>query len=307
MSPHGIELEGVVKRYGAFVALDAVTLAVEAGECLALIGHNGAGKTTLMKLVLGLSRPSSGRISTLGVDPAGRGADAMKRAIGFLPESVAFSEAMTGREALAFYARLKGEPVAKNLALLDRVGLAEAAGHRIKTYSKGMRQRLGLAQALIGRPTLMLLDEPTSGLDPAFRSSFYDILRELTARGATIVLSSHALIELEARTGRVAILRRGKLAALGSLAELSLAAGLDCRIRITVPPGQARSVASGFAGRATLAHVNDSAIELSCPLDGKLAMLRLIDGFGPQIRDIDIVPPSLDQVFAYFSDRGVRL
>jgi energy-coupling factor transporter ATP-binding protein EcfA2 len=156
------------------------------GEATALVGHNGAGKTTLIKLLLGLVRPSQGSVSVLGVDPAGRQGAEARRALGFLPENVAFHGAMTGTELMNFYARLKGQPVSRNRDLLARVGLAEAADRRVSTYSKGMRQRLGLAQTLIGDPRLLLLDEPTSGLDPASRAEVFDMIDRLRADGATI-------------------------------------------------------------------------------------------------------------------------
>ncbi|MEZ5604708.1 MAG: ABC transporter ATP-binding protein [Burkholderiaceae bacterium] len=154
------------------------------------VGHNGAGKTTPIKLLLGLIRPTEGSVRT-GIDPAGnRGAEA-RRAIGFLPESVAFHGAMTGSELMAFHARLKGESCRGNAALLEVVGIAHAANRRVATYSKGMRQRLGIAQALIGALRLLLFDEPTSGLDPASRSDVYRMIDALRIGGAT-VLRLHA-------------------------------------------------------------------------------------------------------------------
>ena len=157
----------VTKRYGPLVAVEDVCLALRPGEVTALVGHNGAGKTTLIKLLLGLIRPSAGRVEVQGQDPAGRGGAQARRTLGFLPENVAFHGAMTAVELMAFYARLKGCSPAGNADLLARVGIAAAARRRVATYSKGMRQRLGIAQALIGEPRLLLFDEPTSGLDPA--------------------------------------------------------------------------------------------------------------------------------------------
>src|SRR5688572_19896750 len=146
-----VELAGITKRYGAIEAVREVSFALPAGEAVALVGHNGAGKTTLLKLMLGLIHPTAGTIRVLGENPAA-GEFAARRGLGYLPESVSFNAALTGREILTFYARLKREPVEKSLALLDKVGLGAAAERRVGTYSKGMRQRLGLAQALIGAP-----------------------------------------------------------------------------------------------------------------------------------------------------------
>jgi len=154
-------LDGVVKKYGGQTAVAGIGLSLAAGDRLALLGHNGAGKTTLMKLILGLVPASAGGVTVLG-GPAGR-PDA-KAATGFLPENVAFHEVMTGWETLRFYGRLKRRPAGECRGLLERVGLSAAAKRRVGTYSKGMRQRLGLAQALLGQPRLLLLDEPTTGL-----------------------------------------------------------------------------------------------------------------------------------------------
>jgi Cu-processing system ATP-binding protein len=191
-----IEVERVTKRFGAVEAVRGVSFDLPEGRTVALVGHNGAGKTTLLKMMLGLIRPSQGCIRVLGEDPAS-GAFAARRRLGFLPENVSFNAALTCRETLSFYARLKREPATSVPKLLDRVGLSAAADRRVGTYSKGMRQRLGLAQALLGEPRVLLLDEPTTGLDPALRQSFYEIVQGLRDRGATVFLSSHALTELE--------------------------------------------------------------------------------------------------------------
>lgn len=176
-----LELQSVSKRYGAHCAVDDVSLSLPEGVCLALLGHNGAGKTTLMKLMLGLTRPSAGTVGIFGLDPL-RAPLAFRRSIGFLPENVAFHDEMTGLEMLRFYARLKGEATRACDALMERVGLTHAGNRRIKTYSKGMRQRLGLAQAVLGNPRLLLLDEPTTGLDPVLRQEFFEIIQEMKGR-----------------------------------------------------------------------------------------------------------------------------
>ena len=150
---------------------------------------------------------------------------------------MSFNAALTGRETLTFYARLKREPLQCVPALLDRVGLAHAADRRVGTYSKGMRQRLGLAQALLGEPRVLLLDEPTTGLDPALRQSFYEIVEELRGRGATALLSSHALTEIEERAGRVIIMNRGVKVADGTLDDLRRIARLPTKIRMKVADG----------------------------------------------------------------------
>lgn len=174
-----ISLQAVNKQYGNETVVCDVNLNIQPGECVVLVGHNGAGKTTLMKLMLGLTRPTSGTVEVLGGNPAFSTAVAQHKTLGYLPESVAFYEAMTGREVLAFYARLKGASDAECEKLLQLVGLGDAAKRRVGTYSKGMRQRLGLAQAMLGDPQLLFLDEPTTGLDPSLRRHFYELIDAL--------------------------------------------------------------------------------------------------------------------------------
>lgn len=296
-----VALDVVSKRYGRKEVLHEVSLSVERGECLALVGHNGAGKTTLIKLMLGLTRPSAGRILIEGEDPAGRAATARRAAIGVLPESVAFHNAMTGREVLAFYARLKGQSTAVCDELLERFGLAEAAAQRVGTYSKGMRQRLGLAQAVMGAPRLLLFDEPTSGLDPAFRQSFYELLSRQRDLGTTAIISSHALTEIEARADRVAIMNQGRLVACGGLEGLRAAARLRTRLRITVKPGETGRVAEALGSFADMQRVNDRTLDLTCPAAGKMALVRHITSLGPVVEDLDIRPPSLEEIYQTFA------
>ncbi len=298
-----IDLEGVGKQYRGVDAVQAVDLCAMGGECLALVGHNGAGKTTLMKLMLGLIQPSQGRVRVLGEDPATSAAVRSRRGIGFLPENISFDGAMTGHDVIAFFTRLRGVPVQQGLEQLDRIGLGDAISRRVKTYSKGMRQRLGLAQALLGSPRVLMLDEPTSGLDPALRQSFYEIIRELSDGGTTVLLSSHVLTELEARTDRVAIMNRGRLVACDTLAALRHQAGLDVRIRVAVPPGQAARIAEDLSSHAKPVRINDHSIELSCGLDGKMAVLQDIAALGAAVEDVEVAPPSFDDVYAHFSRR----
>jgi Cu-processing system ATP-binding protein len=296
-----IELAGVAKHYRDAEAVRGVDLSAGQGEYLALVGHNGAGKTTLVKLMLGLTRPTAGSVRVLGVNPVSGNAVALRRAIGYLPETVAFQGAMSGREVLCFYARLKGETARACDMLLDRVGLAEAARRRVRTYSKGMRQRLGLAQALLGAPRLLFLDEPTTGLDPSLRRMFYDIVEELRHEGTTALISSHALSEIEARTDRVAIMKKGRLVACGTLDALRQAAGLPIRIRVLVTPGEASAVAERISDGLTLHKVNDRRVDLSCIPGDKMRVVRRLADLGEIVRDVDIAAPQLEEIYAHFT------
>lgn len=294
-----VEISNVVKRFGEVEAVRDVSFALQAGETVALVGHNGAGKTTLMKLMLGLIRPTSGSIAVLGNDPAA-GEFAARRRLGYLPENVSFNAALTGYETLSFYARLKREPQQSIKPLLDRVGLTHAAHRRVGTYSKGMRQRLGLAQALLGEPQVLLLDEPTTGLDPALRHSFYEIVEELRERGATLLLSSHALTELEERAGRVIIMNRGIKVADGTLDELRRMAQLPTRIRLKVTDSGLTNIPNWLGPTDRWRRVNGHMIEIEAAPDRKIEMLRRATGEGSPVEDLDVMPPTLDELYAHF-------
>ncbi|HRP79578.1 MAG TPA: ABC transporter ATP-binding protein [Aquamicrobium sp.] len=290
-----IELSGVSKSFGAIEAVKDVSFSLEAGEIVALVGHNGAGKTTLIKMMLGLLRPTAGAVRVLGEDPATGSAEVRTR-LGYLPENVSFNPALTGTETLRFYAALKRAGRDQIPGLLDRVGLAAAANRRVRTYSKGMRQRLGIAQALIGQPKVLLLDEPTTGLDPASRRDFYRFLDELRDTGSTILLSSHALSELEGRADRVVIVGRGVKIADGTLDELRRIARLPTRIRVKLAEGEERRLDGGRDWRA----VNGHMLEIDAAPEDKVELLRA--AVRAEIADLDVTPPTLDELYAHFQD-----
>jgi Cu-processing system ATP-binding protein len=289
MHQETVALRGVTRRYGQQIAVDAVDLTLRAGECVGLVGHNGAGKSTLIKMMLGLVRPTSGSVQVLGEDPSAGAAARARRELGYLPENVALHPSLTGAETLSFYARLKGQPVAQNGALLERVGIAAAADRRVGTYSKGMRQRLGLAQALLGNPRALLLDEPTSGLDPALRQHFYEIIRDLRRDGAMVLLSSHALAELEGQVDRVVVMNRGKKVADGGIAELRGLAAIQPRIRFR--PTQGTGELAGWSS------IPVGMLELSCLESDVVGVLRSLPD---SAQDIEILRPSLDDLYAEF-------
>ena len=303
-----VVIENVSKSYGAAVILNEVNLTVAAGESLVLVGHNGAGKTTMMKLLLGLVPPTAGQVRVFGNDPTAASAVAQRRTLGYLPESIVFDEAMTGYELLKFYAGLKGVDRASCDELLERVGIADAAHRRLSTWSKGMRQRLGLAQAMLGRPRLMLLDEPTSGLDPSLRSTFYEIIETLRADGVTVLISSHALGEVEDHADRIAIMRQGNLLACGTLAELTAQAALPVSLRISCAAGAAGVIVSKLqaAGPSiNVSQVDTQHVEVICPHTEKMPVLRQIAGLGAAIADVDIRPPRLDEIYAHVMAAGI--
>ncbi|WP_407061913.1 ABC transporter ATP-binding protein [Brucella gallinifaecis] len=300
-----VVLDQVTKSYGAFNAISDASFQLNAGENIALVGHNGAGKTTMIKLMLGLIRPTKGSIRVLGEDPAA-GAFAARLKLGYLPEHVSFNMALTGAETLKFYARLKNVSKSQIAGLLDRVGLADASHRRVGTYSKGMRQRLGLAQALLGQPSVLLLDEPTTGLDPALRQSFYDILEHLRQEGTTILMSSHALTELESKVGRVIIANKGKIIADGSIEALRRISQLPLRIRVQSEdalklPETSRQIDLQWQ------QLDTGAFETEAPGDGKMELIRHIIANNDNLTELDMVPPTLDELYAHFLNVGDAL
>ncbi|MCF6326770.1 MAG: ABC transporter ATP-binding protein [Devosiaceae bacterium] len=282
------------KQYGSDEVVRNVSLKIEAGERIALLGHNGAGKTTLIKMILGLTPFEKGKIEVLGTAPGSKKA---RSSIGFLPESVAFQGALSGREQLHHFARLKSMTMGKADDLLERVGLGSAADRKIRTYSKGMRQRVGLAQAILGKPKLVLLDEPTSGLDPISRHEFYDIVKDLSEAGAAVLLSSHALTEMETRTDRIAILRKGRLVANDKISTLRQQAAMPIVVRVTTSAKKVEQVAGELGAR----RVNGKVVELTCLQNEKVATLSRITDLGDLIRDVEVTPASLEELYRHFS------
>ena len=291
-----LTISHLTRRFDGVAALADVSLAVAAGERVALLGHNGAGKSTLMKIILGLIPATEGSVTVCGATPGSAQARAQ---VAYLPENVAFHPALTGQEQVAHYLRLRGQSAALAQGLLDRVGLGDAARRRIGTYSKGMRQRVGLAQALIGKPRLMVLDEPTSGLDPVSRRDFYALLDGMAAEGTAILLSSHALTEVEARTDRILILSKGRLVAQGSMADLRRAADLPVRMHLTAVNGYASEIAAALPGAIRAG----SDLHLACAQGDKLDVLASIAELRTKVSDVEILPPSLEDIYSHFSRR----
>ena len=289
-----LHTHNVSRRFKEVAALKGVSLDVARGEKVALLGHNGAGKTTLFRVILGFLRPHGGSVSINGQPPGSRLA---RRDVSYLPESVAFPKMLTGREIVSLYAKLKSADAGQVESALEKVDLAAAADRPCGGYSKGMRQRLGLAQAIVGSPKLMLLDEPTSGLDPISRQRFYTLIGDIAGKGTAVLLSSHGLSELELKTDRVAILRKGELVANGSLAELQRSANLPIRIRVRSNSDDVERVHRRFGGE----RVNGESVEFDCARPDKMDRLSAISQLGTAVSDVDISSPSLDEVYRYFS------
>ena len=250
-----IEVRGLVKRYGDLVAVDRVDLTVEAGDVFGYLGPNGAGKTTSLRMMLGLIRPSAGTVRLFGRDPQ-LTVKALEGVAGFV-EAPSFYPYLNGRENLRLLAALDGGGatgrIEESLAI---VGLADRAKDRVGGYSHGMRQRLGIAAALLREPRLLMLDEPATGLDPGGMRDMRDLIRRLSASGMTVLLSSHLLAEVEELCNRVAIVRSGRVAYQGSLADLRAQAGESYRLR-SPDEERARAVAAAQPGIREIAATDE--------------------------------------------------
>jgi Cu-processing system ATP-binding protein len=297
--PNAVELSNVTKRYGANVLVDGISASMAEGEVIGLLGHNGAGKTTLIRLALGLIRPSKGEVRVLGHVPTGADARTLRARIGYLPENVAFYRNFTGQEVMTYLARLKHVPGAAVPALLERVGLGEAGGKPVRAYSKGMRQRLGLAQALLGDPELLFLDEPTTGLDPLATRQFFELLNDLRSKGRTVVISSHLLAELEPHLDSALILRQGRIVAGGTVAEMHEAAGLADTITARFRGGGQTIAQEAWLAKLGVTHRGGpgGGLDIEVPPARKLeVMRRLVES--EALCDITVREPTLARLYA---------
>jgi ABC-2 type transport system ATP-binding protein len=264
MVQSAISVSEVTKRYSSrfgrsvVTALDGVSLRVEPGEIFGLLGPNGAGKTTAVKILLGLTHATSGEASILGI-PVGR--PESRQRVGYLPEGHRFPGYLTARATLSVFGRMSGMSAAARReripVLLERVRLSEWADVRVKKFSKGMVQRLGLAAALVADPDVLLLDEPTDGVDPVGRREIRDLLQEEARRGRAILLNSHLLSEIEQTCGRVAILRKGRVVREGRIEDLTRQ---EARYRMVARPVDERLLEAFRATGAAVERVNGHLI-----------------------------------------------
>jgi ABC-2 type transport system ATP-binding protein len=238
--PPALETRGLTKSYGSLIALEPLDIELEAGVVLGFLGPNGAGKTTFIRMVTTILRPSAGTFVVAGIRDD-RPAE-IRRRIGVLPESAGYPDGQTGDEFLRYHARLYGlsrsNARSTAQALLAEVGLAERGGTLVSTYSRGMRQRLGIARTLVNDPQVVFLDEPTLGLDPAGQRQVLALVDRIAReRGATVVLSTHLLAEVEEVCDRVLILNQGKVVANGTVTEVAERAAAPRRAKVLVPAG----------------------------------------------------------------------
>jgi beta-exotoxin I transport system ATP-binding protein len=288
--PVAIRIRGLGKRYGSLVALKDLTFDVAEGEVFGFLGPNGAGKTTTIRLLLGLIQPDAGELAVLGHEVGGADV-AWRREVGYLRGDMAFWPRLSGRETLDWLAALTGRRPAARASLLDRLGLAAAELARpVRTYSDGMKQKLGLVQALQCRPRLALLDEPTKGLDPLVQQAFYEIVAELKTAGSTVFLSSHVLPEVEHVCDRVAMLRAGQLVTLDDVEALRLSERRRVRVAFVADVDAA---SLRHFGELTLAEPR--RVEL---LVGQAELPALVARLGMlPLADVVIERPTLEDAF----------
>jgi ABC-2 type transport system ATP-binding protein len=296
-----IDCRGVTKRYGDVTAVDDLDLSVEEGEIFGFLGPNGAGKSTTINMLLDFVRPSDGTVRVLDRDARSESV-AVRQRTGVLPEGFDVYSRLSGRKHVKFAMRSKGldgDPQ----EVLERVGIADAADRAAGGYSKGMRQRLALGMALVGRPQLLVLDEPSSGLDPAGAKEMRDIVREEADRGATVFFSSHVLGQVEAVCDRVGIMREGSLVAEDSIDGLREAAGGEETLAVTVDAATDEDVAAVETVEGVSAASTDGGtVTVSCSSDSKTAVIAALEDRDVVVKDFATEEASLEDLFLAYTE-----
>lgn len=294
-----LQARGVSVRFGSLQALDDVSLSIDAGHALMLVGPNGAGKSTFIKVLLGLVRPDFAVFES----DAGRVAidNDWKRRVGYLPEAVAFSENLSGRQLLRFFASARGVPRSQVDDVLERVGLANAGRRAIRGYSRGMRQRLGLGVAILATPDLLVLDEPTVGLDQEGLSVLWSVIAEWREAGRMVIASTHDLAMMERRMDEICVLRQGRVLAYGSAEDLRRSAQLPHRIWFETgqapdPKVELLCEAMRKWGKGRIERVGDRILA-EVAADETLEIVEIQSGFPGVVRGIRVEEPTLDVVY----------
>jgi ABC-2 type transport system ATP-binding protein len=319
-----IELIDLTKRYGSLTAVDHLNLSVTEGEIFGLLGPNGAGKSTTILMMLGLTDPTSGSVKVCGINSTSNPIE-VKRKVGYLPEDVGFYDDYTGLENLMFTARLNRIPVKeaeqKAIQLLDRIGLSEVMGKKTGKYSRGMRQRLGLADVLIKNPEVIILDEPTLGIDPKGVHEFLELIAKLSKEeGHTVLLSSHNLHQVQQVCNRVGLFVSGKLIAVGDIHSLSqklfsnepfmIEAGVSLNESITpdssavsVPGDRLTDILKSIGGVMSVEMVNDELL-IGCSRDATHEIAKAIVGSGAGLNYLYKKEYGLNDIYNRYFEGG---
>jgi ABC-2 type transport system ATP-binding protein len=302
-----ISAYGLTKAYGTTTVVDGIHFDVARGEIFGLLGPNGAGKTTTILMMLGLTDVTSGEIRVLGHDPV-REPLAVKRRVGYLPDLVGFYDHLSARENLAYTGRLMGlaraECESRIEQALARVHLLDVAEKRTSTFSRGMRQRLGLAEILMKRAEIAILDEPTSGLDPQSTAEFLELIGELKREGVTVLLSSHLLDQVQRMCDRVALFQAGRIVLLGTVAELArqmLGGGFVVEVEGTVPAGtELEQRLRAIAGVTGVEQVSADRYRLAADRDVRPEAARAVVAANGALRRLSVAEPSLEAIYTRF-------
>ena len=307
MSDNVIEARGLLKLYGATRAVDAIDLSIRRGEIFGLLGPNGAGKTTTILMMLGLTETSGGTVRVLGFDPVRQPLE-VKRRVGYLPDAVGFYDYLTARENLRYTARLlaisRRDAEKRILDALESVQLGAVADKRVSTFSRGMRQRLGIAEIVMKKAEVAILDEPTSGLDPHATYELLEMIRELKRAGVAVLLSSHLLDRVQSVCDRVALFNNGKIALMGTVVELAnqvLGAGHPLLVEAT--GADIAGALRGVAGVQQVVANGEGAWRVIADRDVRAAVASCIVLGGGSLTKLDDLQPSLEEVYTrYFQE-----
>ncbi|GAB4436024.1 MAG: ABC transporter ATP-binding protein [Anaerolineae bacterium] len=301
-----IETKDLTKRYGKFVAVDALNLTAEKGEIYGLLGPNGSGKTTTILMLLGLTEPSAGQVRVLGFDPV-RQPLSVKKRVGYLPDQVGFYDGLTARENLTYIAKLnrlpRQEAAQRIESVIAQMGLTEVIDHRVGTFSRGMRQRLGVAELLLKRPQIIIMDEPTLGLDPEAARTFLQTIRDLKQAGITILLASHLLPQVQEVCDRVGLFYRGRIVLEGTVNELAqrvLGGAYRVRLQADGAGHAVEEALRSLAGVVNLQCNGSDRFVLEANADLRAEAADAVVKAGGKLKALDIEAPSLDEIYAQY-------
>jgi ABC-2 type transport system ATP-binding protein len=306
MAERVIETKKLTKKYGEFVAVDSLSLAVKPGEIFGLLGPNGAGKTTTILMLLGLTEPTSGSVRVLGLDPA-RQPLSVKTHVGYMPDEIGFYDELTARENLIYTARLNG--LSRNQAYerideaLERMGLPDVGDHKVGTFSRGMRQRLGVADVLLKKPQLIIMDEPTQGLDPEGAREFLRMILSLKAEGITILLSSHLLYQVQAICDRVGLFNHGKMVLIGTVPELGQKVlGGAYRVYLEAEGSQEDILRTleQLEGAVIARSLDTNVFEVEARHDLRAEAAAAVVHTGARLLKLEVETQSLDDIYAHY-------
>lgn len=300
MNEYILEVKNVHRGFSNKSVLRGADLNIKPGQHIGLIGNNGQGKTTLIKVILNLLNTDQGDIFLDGNKVTDTRNERQQALLGYLPETVSFYSNLSGRETIDYFARLKSCSKKDVTRVLDLVGLTHAASDKVQGYSKGMKQRLGLAQALLGRPRLLLLDEPTNGLDPSANHAFYQTLKRLKDEGVAALISSHLLAEIEPHLDCIAILQEGKINKFGEISQLLEDSALHADIVLTLSDTAIAQVLLSKIEAFIIKSKNGSRgheLHIRCPKDHVNQLVKQLLEHESYISNLEIRNPKLEDLF----------